>query len=120
MSELWFPAERVVEAIGNSAKLSAHPHLTRRFYEIREGRQRYVSLRVVDDILTRLGLTYLLQIPREEGGLADIYVDGKQYGQPDRTGLRNTGRRYETDDERREALRRNWRESKRRARDRAL
>lgn len=119
-TELWFPSDRVVAAIGQPPK--HHPSITRRLYEMREGRQKFVSLRVVDEILTQLGLQHLLQLPQEDGGLADIYVEGKQYGSPNRlpkVRQSQSKRVYGSDLERREALRRNWRESKRRARERA-
>ena len=116
-SELWFPAARI-SAILEGCDLAHHPNLTRRLYEMREGRQEYVSLRVVDELLLKLDLTHLLQLPLEQGGLADIYVDGKQYGAPDRKPKVKavSVKRYATEEARSEALRRNWRESKRRAR----
>ena len=113
MSELWFPADRVAAALGESPDLSKWPALVRRYYELREGRQKWVSLRVVDEFFTRLELLHLFRLSPEDGGFSDIYVDGVQYGKP--TGF-NPRRIYETDAERVEAFRRNWRRSKARAR----
>ncbi len=120
--ELWFPVDRVIAAVGNSPDLRKYPGLERRFRKIRSGDIAFVSLRVVDDLLSKLSLTHLLQIPREDGGLGDIYVDGKQYGSPDRSVKKPdalaTTIRYTSEEARVEAKRRAWRESSQRARDR--
>jgi hypothetical protein len=99
------------------ADLAHHPSMVRRYYDMKVGRQQFVSLKVVDEMFTVLGLQHVLQIPKENGGLRDIYVDGVQYGAPDRSPKKpvDTTVRYATEEERRAAKRRSWRESKQRA-----
>ena len=115
---MWVPADRFVRLIDrHRPSLYQGKHgtaTTRRMNELRSGRQRFVSLDVADRILTELDLTHLWHIPREDGGLADIYVDGNQYGAPERLRLvdgTRTNKKYATEAERMEARRRTYREA---------
>lgn len=82
--ELWVPYERVQPILDeykdSYAVLSASTQ--RRIYNIKTGRQKYVSLSVVDTVLIDMGLDEWLRYRKEDGGLADIYEDGEQYGSP--------------------------------------
>jgi hypothetical protein len=118
---LWVPADRLLEVTAH------HPNPTRAlegracertYREVRNGRRQFVSLRAADGLLTALDLNHFWHIPKENGGLADIYVDGAQYGKPRMASFtpRSTSVRYQTDEERIEARRRSWREHKQRVR----
>jgi hypothetical protein len=124
VSELWIPAERLLSVINlhpNPTRSLAGQNCERTFRAMRSGVRKFVSLRAADSILTRLDLLEWWHIPISEGGLADIYVDGMQYGRPDHIGGKNGpahpySSRYKTDEERQEARCRSWREHKERQR----
>lgn len=116
--ELWVPYERLqpilAEYTGSYAALSASTQ--RRIYNIKTGRQKFVSLGVVDTVLIDMGLDEWLRYRKEDGGLADIYEDGEQYGAPHKFQIPPPVAKYETEEERLAARRRSWRESGRRRR----
>lgn len=68
-----------------------------------------------------MDLEWLRHIPRDKGGLSDIYEDGAQYGSPrSHTKLpRPSVRRYATHEERLAARRQTYRDSYRRRVERA-
>lgn len=73
--KVWIPAERFLEVldcngIGNDDLDRAG---VRRVWELRNGRQEAVSLDVADRLFAKLGLTDWFHLPREKGGLADLY-----------------------------------------------
>lgn len=80
----WIPAGRLLTVIErsdfNSAELT---RADRRFIsDLRNGRQKFVSLRRADNLLTKLHMGDWWHLPKEHGGLADIYEDGAHYGSP--------------------------------------
>ena len=110
---LWVPAHRILEIVDSTNRRPWHSgHVVRRLNELRNGRQQFVSIDTAFGILCELDLEYLLHIPQEDGGLADIYEDGKQYGGPGDAKAEKTRLRLAT----RETKRESWRESKRRGR----
>ena len=120
--QLWVPADRFLAAL-----TSYRPHHESAPYrllsELRSGRKQFVKLETADAVFIDAGVEYLWHVEAVEGGFADIYEDGVQYGSPVRAvrvdpAPGSTLRRYADEASRYEALRRNWRESKRRARDR--
>lgn len=117
---LWIPADRFVETVDAHAKVYGGKDgsaASRRLRELRSGRQQFVSLQTADRILTGLDLVHLFHVPREQGGLADIYEDGAQYGRPENhLAFIGARPRYDNEFDRLEARRRSWRESKSRAR----
>jgi hypothetical protein len=120
VSAVWIPADRFLSVADQQPDLARRVEGTgadRRIRELRSGRQQFVSLEVADRILTGLDLNHWFHMPAADGGLADIYVDGAQYGAPSNVPVsaNRTVTRYATDEERVEAKRRAWRESKRRS-----
>lgn len=106
MKKLWVPAERLAKMIDAHATPHCESNMARKMFDLRNGRQGYVSLDAADQMLTELDLHWLLYIPREKGGLADIYEDGIQYGGPDWSAAsrpRPAQRKYATPEEKREA-----------------
>ena len=86
LKTLWIPADRflaVTDLTGdracNHGKGSSIP---RTLHRLRSGEQKFISLDAADKILIALGLERYWHVPQEDGGLADIYEDGKQYGFP--------------------------------------
>ena len=127
-AKLWIPADRfltVIERSGVDVRAELGEVGARRINELRSGRQGYVSLDTADRLLTALGLNDWFRIRREDGGLADIYVDEIQYGEPNhlasRTKPRKTTRKYATEEERQAARRETFRAAyeRRKARRRA-
>jgi hypothetical protein len=124
MSEsLWVPADRLLAVIAehpNPTSALKGQNCERTFRYVKAGTRAFVSLRAADSILTRLGLNHHWHTPKDQGGLADIYEDGAQYGSPVSPAF--TGRpatvRYESEDDRCEARRRSWREYKQRQKER--
>lgn len=115
VKRLWIPADRFV-AIVEHAKPHPDSSMARKLFDLRHGRQDFISLEAADRILTDLDLHHLFHVSREDGGLADIYVDGIQYGSPDHNrrypqGGSKFNRRYATEAERQEARRRTYREA---------
>lgn len=110
--ELWVPADRLAPILrlhrGPWTMLRGNDR--RRATAILSGEQVFLSLTVTDRILVALGLDEWFHYRREDGGLADIYEDGVQYGAP--RGLVPVL----SESERVLRCRRSWRESKRRAR----
>lgn len=84
MSELWVPVARLqpILAMHKGTKEHLSETVVRRMHRIKSGRQEFVSLNVVDKMLLELDLDLWLRLPREQGGLADIYEDEQQYGNP--------------------------------------
>jgi hypothetical protein len=118
--ELWIPAARLL-AVVEDATIGDHHPQARALREVRAGRRAFVSLRVADGILCELNLDHFWHIPASDGGLADIYEDGAQYGSPlmlENLRPGSVARRYASPVERLEARRRSWRESKQRAAER--
>lgn len=115
---LWVPAARLVDVVDSHAKPYCGRHgtwATRRLCELRSGRQKFVSLDTADKILAELDLVHFWHIPKDRGGLADIYGDGEQYGMPaNHLAFVEQRPKYDTDEARLEARRKTWRESKRR------
>lgn len=116
----WIPADRILAIVDGVDYYRGGKHgndISRRMCELRSGRQKFVSLRVADRILTHLDLNHLWHIPRAHGGLADIYEDGAGYGRPaNYLAFSGARQKYDNDSDRLEARRRTWRESKRRRR----
>jgi hypothetical protein len=118
-AELWIPAGRLLEVVDrhpNPTRTLAGHNCERTLRAVRAGKQKFVSLRAADAIMIRLGMLEWWHIPKDEGGLADIYEDGAQYGRPhDVPRVPGDGTvRYGSEEERVEARRKTWRESKRR------
>ena len=115
----WIPAERFLSVVDSDPDLMRRVTGTsfeRRIRYLRSGGQQFISFSVADRILTSLDLHWWWHIPADEGGLADIYEDGAQYGAPTQVARwkPDPRRRYATEEERLEARRRSWRESKKR------
>jgi len=110
MAKLWIPAERFLAVVDRPGRprVGKQSVMGRRLSELRSGRQAFIRLETADKILTGLDMSHWFHIPADQGGLADIYEEGKQYGAP--------GYRYETEEERIAARRRSGRESMRRRR----
>jgi len=108
---LWIPADRFLHIIDacRIENVDLGDAGIRRVFELRSGAQAFIELGTADRLLTRLGLQHWFHRPKEQGGLADIYVDGVQYGKPDPASgvyvTRPYPRRYATDEERLEARR---------------
>jgi len=110
--ELYIPVDRLAPIIdrweGVRSRLSESAQTRMQALKT----QRYMTLAAADKLLVELGLDDYWHYRKEDGGLADIYEDGAQYGRPStppRPPLK-----YRTDEERLEAARRSHRESKRR------
>lgn len=124
--ELWVPADRLLAVTSlhrnPSGALQGH-NCERTYRAVKAGTRKFISLRAADSILTFLDLNHYWHLPQDQGGLADIYEDGKQYGQPDNThkcvSPHPTTVRYQTNQEREEARRRTWREYKQRQKEAA-
>ena len=126
MERLWIPADRLLAVANNHPNPTAAlqgQNCERTFRTVKAGARQFVSLRAADSILTRLDLNHYWHIPREQGGLADIYEDGAQYGAPDPgcacANPRSSQVRYGSDVERLDARRRSWREYKQRQKEAA-
>lgn len=79
---IWIPAGRLL-AILDKADPRELTWTEQRFIRtLRDEGQEFVSLRRADNLLTRLDLDGWWHIPKDDGGLADIYEDGAQYGCP--------------------------------------
>lgn len=120
---IWVPADRILEILGAHPRRvpMLHPAGMRRLSDLRSGRQEFISWTTAEAMLASMDLEWLRHIPRDKGGLADIYEDGAQYGAPDYSHTqkaRPTRRRYASEEERLEARRRTYRESYRRRRER--
>ena len=122
---IWIPGHRFVSVVERKPdyreELQGTEFVTRTIRRLKDGTQRFVSLNVADRILVKLDMVHWFQIPKDEGGLADIYVDGKQYGAPDRSHTRQqrpNQQKYETELERREARLQTYRNSYQRRKDR--
>jgi len=90
---LWVPAERLAHII-DTACAKPHPesNTARKLYDLRHGRQQFISYDVAERLLIELGLEWLRHIPKDKGGLADIYEDGQQYGKPNHLSKANLSR----------------------------
>ena len=86
--ELWVPVERIQPIVARykPSRRILSVATQRRLHDIKHGNQAFVSLTVVDRILYEMGLEHWLRIRQEDGGLDDIYADGKQYGNPNSIG----------------------------------
>lgn len=121
---MWVPGHRLLEILDElHPRLLARLNQTaeRRIRDLRAGRQQFVSYAAVERILMQLDLEWLRHVPRESGGLADIYEDGKQYGAPDFLSVkqpRRGPRKYATEEERLAARRRTYHEAYLRRRER--
>ena len=117
---MWIPADRfleVIDKIGGPGYAGKGSPTHRRILELRAGRQKFIGLDTADKILVGLGAEHYWHLPREHGGLADIYEDGADYGRPNNHLAFGKPRLvHETEEKRVEARRRTWRESKRRKR----
>jgi hypothetical protein len=82
--ELWVPVHRLLTVLEHNRTRSAEmkPATARKLSGLRAGEQQFMSLTAVDKILCDLGLTQWFHVSEEQGGLADIYEDGLQYGHP--------------------------------------
>lgn len=82
----WIPVSRLQPILrewrGSDEFLGQN--LARKIGAIRNSEQEYVSEELADELLSALDMNEWWQIPAEKGGLADIYLDGKQYGGPRR------------------------------------
>lgn len=120
MTQLWIPAARlrnVIERHPNPSAALAGKNCERTFRAVMAGSRTFVSLRAADSILTKLDLHDWWHIPLADGGLADIYVDEKQYGKPDTHPVRPSKvPRYDTEAERVAARRATWRRYRQRQR----
>lgn len=98
---LWVPVERLqpIVARHKGTKECLSFAVRRRLHAIEHAEQKYVRLDVVDAILYALDLDIWLRYRKEDGGLADIYMDGAQYGTPNRN-ARPERRKYESPAER--------------------
>lgn len=94
--ELWVPTARLIPIIAlTDIRPSRMTPLTQRKVSIiKTGSQEFMGLYAVDNVLTELGLEHYLWKPQENGGLADIYEDGKQYGNPRVNGARTNRERH--------------------------
>lgn len=121
---VWIPAHRLLVVVDKDVDRGHRCEvLRRRLNDLRAGRQAFVSLDTADRILVGLGLEHYFHVREEDGGLADIYEDGAQYGRPGKGGgsrPRPYRRKYGSEVERVEARRRTWREAKARQRERRL
>jgi hypothetical protein len=118
---IWIPADRflaVVDRAGIENLGRRGTNLQRHLHRLRSGEQRFISLDSADKILTRLDLADWFHIPKDQGGLADIYEDGLQYGSPGRPTNNRPPvpiRKYATHEERLAARRLRYQEQKREA-----
>lgn len=111
---MWIPADRLVAVIDRHPERVKHVNQAaqRRVRLLRSGVQEFVTLGSTDRLLAKLDLLDYWHIPKDEGGLADIYENGEQYGAPDNlAGVRSDRfpRKYATEAERVEARRATWR-----------
>lgn len=114
---MWIPADRFLEVIASARPAAKGTATHRRILELRAGRQDFIGLDTADKILVGLGIEHYWHLPREQGGLADIYEDGVDYGRPNNHLAFGKPRLiYSDENERKAARRRSWRESKRRRR----
>lgn len=104
--ELWVPADRLLPILEQYRGRTEHltGRTARKLNLLRAGEQQFVSLSVVDEILIEMDLFEWLRLPADQGGLADIYFEGKQYGRP-----ATSKPKYKTDAERLAARRASWR-----------
>lgn len=122
MTQLWIPGDRFLAVVDRNGP----PHVGkqsvvgRRLSELRSGRQEYISLDTADRILCSLGLSDWWHMAKADGGLADIYEEGRQYGSPYDNCVPPppAPRKYHTPEERLAGSRRRWRESKQRRKER--
>ena len=84
-NELWVPVERLrpIFARYTDPVMCLRSSTQRRLTAARNGEQKYVGLNTVDKMLIDMGLEHWLRVSKEDGGLADIYYDGAQYGRPE-------------------------------------
>lgn len=112
---VWIPADRFLAVVDGSSHLTRDvlgEHAERKIRDLRNGRQEAISLEATDRIFTRLDLTDWFHLPKEIGGLADLYFGEdvftpswvpKKKAQLDAT--RSKRRKYRTEADRREAAR---------------
>lgn len=82
----WIPGDRLLAIIDKNGRpsLGKQSPVYRTLNRLRTGEQRFVSLDFADRCLIQLGLEDHWHYRREDGGLADIYEDGADYGNPNR------------------------------------
>ncbi len=121
----WIPRERFLAVVERRldwrTELRGTNAADRTIRRLRSGEQEFVSPSVADRILTKLDLGDWFHLPKDQGGLADIYEDGAQYGEPNNlAGLRpgNVQRKYATREERLAARRAAYRASYERRKER--
>lgn len=81
---LWIPADRLLHVldVNGVTNVDLSQAGIRRVFGLRNGEARFISLDAADRILTKVGLQHWFHRPKADGGLADIYEDGAQYGRP--------------------------------------
>lgn len=111
MARVWIPADRLLSILDRVEELDGEldESEARFIFDLRHDRQQYVSLDRADKLLTRLHLHHWFHVLKENGGLADIYEDGVQYGKPDNTNKWVKPAKYATHEERLAAARERYR-----------
>lgn len=111
MKAVWIPGDRLL-AVLERADIDMTESERKLCSDLRTGHQEFVSLERADRILSRLDLNHFWHIPKDAGGLADIYEEGAQYGEPNRVAPPAGGPwrgKYKTHEERLAARRETWR-----------
>lgn len=111
---MWIPADRLLHVVDrhpNPATALKGKSCERLLRDLRAGYRAFVSLRAADSLLANLDLVHWWHVPADQGGLADIYEDGVQYGSPQqmRVAPPPAPLKYATDEERRAARRQTYR-----------
>lgn len=120
MAKVWIPADRFIAVLDrcNVGNDELDKVGVRRLWDLRNGRQEAISLDVADGILTKLGLTEWMHLPKKHGGLGELYF-GEEVFTPSwvsqaRAVLdlsRPARKKYHTDEERLQAGREKSRRS---------
>ena len=81
MATVWIPAERFLALLDQCGVTNQTLGDTgvRRVQELRSGRQEALSLEAADRILTDLDMADWFHLPKEMGGLADLYFEEERF-----------------------------------------
>lgn len=107
---VWIPADRLLAVLDKADSADLDELDARTIRLLRNGEQGYVTLDRADRLLTALDLFHWFHLPKEQGGLADIYEDGVQYGAPNnRNNWKKSNPKHATHEERLAAARERYR-----------